>query len=81
MVAPFSNIRDAETCHIEALLTLYTLYELLIPANPWAEKTPHYVSLQEVLQQRYLPAFQRYAQGDGRGGLGGGHHQVGRGQA
>lgn len=46
--APFSNIRDAEARHIEALHTLYTLYGLSIPANPWPGKTPRYASLLEA---------------------------------
>lgn len=47
---PFSNIRDAEARHIEALLSLYTLYGLPIPANPWPGKMPRYASLQEACE-------------------------------
>ncbi len=47
-VAPFSNIRDAEARHIEALHTLYRFYGLPIPPNPWPGKTPRYASLQEA---------------------------------
>jgi hypothetical protein len=49
-VAPFTNIRDAEARHIEALLTLYALYGLPVPANPWPGKTPSYASLQEACE-------------------------------
>jgi hypothetical protein len=45
---PFSNIRDAEGRHIEALLALYRFYKLPIPPNPWPGKTPRYASLQEA---------------------------------
>jgi hypothetical protein len=45
---PFSNIRDAEARHIEALHTLYRFYGLPIPPNPWPGKTPRYASLQEA---------------------------------
>jgi len=47
-VRPFSNIRDAEARHIEALHTLYRFYGLPIPPNPWSGKTPRYASLQEA---------------------------------
>jgi hypothetical protein len=47
-VAPFSNIRDAEARHIEALRTLYALYGLPIPANPWPGKVPRFASLLEA---------------------------------
>lgn len=71
-VAPFSNIRDAEARHIEALHTLYTLYGLPIPPNPWPGKAPRYASLQDAcaagvaaeiangeMYQRLLAASQR----------------------
>jgi len=45
---PFSNIRDAEARHIEALHTLYRFYGLPIPPNPWAGKTPRYASRKEA---------------------------------
>lgn len=47
---PFSNIRDAEARHIEALHSLYRLYGLPIPANPWLGKTPRYANLQEACE-------------------------------
>ncbi len=47
---PFSNIRDAEARHIEALHSLYMLYGLPIPANLWPGKTPRYASLQEACE-------------------------------
>ena len=49
-VAPFSNIRDAEARHLEALHTLYTLYGLPIPANPWSGKALRYANLQEACE-------------------------------
>jgi len=49
-VAPFSNIRDAEARHTEALHTLYTLYGLPIPANPWPGNVPRYASLQAACE-------------------------------
>lgn len=49
-VAPFSNVRDAEARHIEALHTLYTLYGLPIPANPWPGRAPCYANLQEACE-------------------------------
>ncbi len=45
---PFSNIRDAEARHIEALHTLYRFYGLPILPNPWQGKTPRYASLKEA---------------------------------
>lgn len=95
---PFTNIRDAEARHIEALHTLFIRNGLTVPENPWPGKVEHYASpqaaceagiaaetangemydrllgatqrpeiltvlrnLQEVSQQRHLPAFQRCA--------------------
>lgn len=115
-VAPFSNIRDAEARHIEALLSLFARYQLPVPENPWPDKVERYASLQaaceagiaaeianaamydrlltataradiltvlrnlqEASQQRHLPAFQRCAEGGGRGGCGqGARHRHGQ---
>lgn len=49
-VRPFSNIRDAEGRHIDALLRLYRKYGLPIPENPWPEKVPRYNSLLEACE-------------------------------
>ena len=45
---PFSNIRDAEGRHIEALLRLFEKYGLAIPENPWTGKVTRYASRQEA---------------------------------
>ena len=47
---PFSNIRDAEGRHIDALCTLFARYGLAVPANPWPEKVTRYASLQEACE-------------------------------
>lgn len=44
-VLPFTNIREAEARHIDALRTLFVRYDVPIPANPWLGKVPHYPSL------------------------------------
>jgi hypothetical protein len=47
-VRPFSNIREAEARHIEALRALYALYGLAVPENPWPGKVTRYANLQEA---------------------------------
>jgi len=47
LVRPFSNIRDAEARHIEALLTLFDQYELTSPPNPWPGRVDRYPSLRD----------------------------------
>jgi len=42
---PFTNIRDAEARHIEALCTLFAHYGLPVPENAWPGKVPRYTSL------------------------------------
>ena len=49
-VSPFSNIREAEARHIEALCTLFARYGLPIPENPWSGKVARYTSLQEACE-------------------------------
>ena len=44
-VRPFSNIREAESRHIEALCALFAAYGLPVPANPWPGKVERYASL------------------------------------
>lgn len=44
-VPPFSNIREAESRHIEALCSLFSRYGLSIPENPWLGKVERYSSL------------------------------------
>ena len=47
-VPPFSNIREAEARHIEALRGLFDRYGLSLPANPWPGKVMHYANRQEA---------------------------------
>lgn len=49
-VRPFTNIRDAEARHIEALLGLFARYGLPVPANPWPNKVPRYANLHEACE-------------------------------
>jgi hypothetical protein len=48
--APFSNIREAEARHIEALCTLFSRYGLAVPENPWRGKVERYSSLQAACE-------------------------------
>ena len=50
-VRPFSNIREAEARHIEALRVLFSRYGLDIPENPWPGKVTRYADLQEACQR------------------------------
>jgi hypothetical protein len=47
-VRPFSNIRDAEARHIEALGSLFRFYGLKQPANTWPERVASYADLQQA---------------------------------
>jgi len=49
-VRPFSNIRQAEARHIDALLGLFERYGLPVPANPWPGKVARYASLQAACE-------------------------------
>jgi hypothetical protein len=49
-VPPFSNIREAEARHIEALFSLFARYGLPVPANPWPGKVARYASLQAACE-------------------------------
>ena len=49
-VQPFSNIREAEARHIEALRALYLRYGLVVPANPWPGTVTRYASLREACE-------------------------------
>ena len=49
-VQPFSNIREAEARHIEALRTLFVRYELPTPKNSWPGKVKRYASLQAACE-------------------------------
>jgi hypothetical protein len=48
LVRPFSNIRDAEARHIEALLTLFDQYDLTPPPNTWPGRVDRYPSLRDA---------------------------------
>jgi len=43
---PFTNIRDAEARHIEALLVLFDRYDQPVPKNPWPGKVTRYANRQ-----------------------------------
>ncbi|MDD2738660.1 MAG: hypothetical protein PHR94_06970 [Methylomonas lenta] len=47
---PFSNIRDAEGRHIEALYALFARYGLSVPENPWPGKVERYANLQAACE-------------------------------
>jgi hypothetical protein len=49
-VRPFSNIREAEARHIEALRVLFWRYGVAVPANPWLGKVTRYASLREACE-------------------------------
>jgi len=49
-VRPFSNIREAEARHINALCTLFAHYGLAVPENPWPGKVARYASLQAACE-------------------------------
>ena len=49
-VRPFSNIREAESRHIEALCGLFARYGLAVPENPWPGKVDRYASLQAACE-------------------------------
>lgn len=48
LLAPFSNIRDAEGRHIAALLRLFEKYNLPVPANTWPGQVDRYATLEEA---------------------------------
>lgn len=47
---PFSNIREAEARHIEALCTLFARYGPPVPGNPWPGKVARYSGLQAACE-------------------------------
>jgi hypothetical protein len=49
-VRPFSNIRDAEARHIDALQRLFVRYGLRVPENPWLRKVARYGSPSEACE-------------------------------
>jgi hypothetical protein len=44
-VRPFSNIREAEARHIDALVGLFVRYALPIPENPWCGQVERFPDL------------------------------------
>jgi len=48
LVRPFSNIRDAEARHIDALLAVFDKYDLTPPPNPWPGKVDRYPSMRDA---------------------------------
>jgi hypothetical protein len=49
-VPPFSNIRQAEARHIDALCALFACYGLPVPENPWPGKVERYASVQAACE-------------------------------
>jgi hypothetical protein len=49
-VRPFSNIREAEARHIDALSVLFARYGLPMPENPWPGRVARYASLQAACE-------------------------------
>lgn len=49
-IPPFSNIRDAEARHIEALRNLFDRYGLPVPENPWPGKVERFASVREACE-------------------------------
>jgi hypothetical protein len=49
-VQPFTNIRDAEARHIQALWRLFNRFGLSVPENPWPGKVDRYASLQAACE-------------------------------
>jgi len=49
-VLPFTNIRDAEARHVDALRAVYARYGLEPPVNPWPGRVPRYASVQEACE-------------------------------
>ncbi len=47
-VRPFTNIRNAEARHIDALYRLFTHYQLPIPKNDWVGKVERYSSVYDA---------------------------------
>ena len=49
-VRPFSNIREAEARHMEALITLFVRYDLPVPENTWVGRVDRYANLQAACE-------------------------------
>lgn len=48
LLRPFSNIRDAEARHIDALTHLFAQHGLTPPPNPWPGKVERYQSMRDA---------------------------------
>ena len=49
-VPPFSNIREAEARHVEALCVLFARYGVPVPENAWPGRVERYASLQAACE-------------------------------
>ncbi len=49
-VRPFTNIRDAQARHIDALTALFERYGLPLPVNTWHGRAPRYASVQAACE-------------------------------
>lgn len=49
-VRPFTNIREAEARHIEALRVLFGAYALPVPGNSWPGRVTRYASVREACE-------------------------------
>lgn len=49
-IRPFTNIRDAEARHIEALGGLFKRYDVPLPANTWPGRAPRFDSVQAACE-------------------------------
>lgn len=47
---PFTNVREAEARHIEALRMLFQRYDLEIPENSWPGRVPHFASPRQACE-------------------------------
>jgi hypothetical protein len=47
---PFTNIREAEARHIEALRALFQRYELEMPENTWPGRVSHFASIRQACE-------------------------------
>ena len=47
-VRPFSNIRDAEARHIQALCSLFNSYGIPVPGNDWPGRVARYMTVHEA---------------------------------
>jgi len=55
VVRPFINIREAEARHTQALLAVFTRYELPMPENPGAERPRGMATCGKPAQRAWMP--------------------------